>query len=84
MSGLIWVQTVCKGYQQTSLVGKELNDPDKNVYAITYENCSYHVCIEMNMNSYRVNLDIHHHLLLYCVCTSREGSDETAQTCWLV
>ena len=22
--GLIWVQTVCKGYQQTTLVGKEL------------------------------------------------------------
>ena len=24
MSGLIWVQTVCKGYQQTTLGGKEL------------------------------------------------------------
>ena len=24
MSGLIWVQTVCKGYQQTTLVGSEL------------------------------------------------------------
>ena len=24
MSGLIWVQTVCKSYQQTALVGKEL------------------------------------------------------------
>ena len=24
LSGLIWVQTVCKGYQQTILVGKEL------------------------------------------------------------
>ena len=24
MSGLIWVQTVCKGYQQMTLVGKEL------------------------------------------------------------
>ena len=24
LSGLIWVQTVCKGYQQTALVGKEL------------------------------------------------------------
>ena len=23
LSGLIWVQTVCKGYQQTTLVGKE-------------------------------------------------------------
>ena len=23
-SGLIWVQSVCKGYQQTTLVGKEL------------------------------------------------------------
>ena len=22
-SGLIWVQTVCKGYQQTTLVGKD-------------------------------------------------------------
>ena len=25
-SGLIWVQTVCKGYRQTTHVGKELND----------------------------------------------------------
>ena len=24
MSGLIWVQTICKGYQQTTLVGKIL------------------------------------------------------------
>ena len=24
MSGLIWVQTVCQGYQQTTLVGKDL------------------------------------------------------------
>ena len=24
LSGLIWVQTVCKGYQQTKLAGKEL------------------------------------------------------------
>ena len=24
LSGLIWVQTVCKGYQQTTLVSKEL------------------------------------------------------------
>ena len=27
VSGLIWVQTVGKGYQQTTLVGKELNIP---------------------------------------------------------
>ena len=25
LSGLIWVQSVCKGYQQTALVGNELN-----------------------------------------------------------
>ena len=24
LSGLIWVQTICKGYQQMTLVGKEL------------------------------------------------------------
>ena len=24
LSGLIWVQTVCKGYHQTAIVGKEL------------------------------------------------------------
>ena len=29
-SELTWVQTVCKGYQQTTLVGKELKK--KNVY----------------------------------------------------
>ena len=26
MSGLIWVQTVCKGYQQTTLEGKKVKD----------------------------------------------------------
>ena len=26
LSGLIWIQTVCKGYQQTTLLGKELMD----------------------------------------------------------
>ena len=26
LKSLIWVQTVCKGYHQTTLVGKELND----------------------------------------------------------
>ena len=26
LSGLIWIQTVCKGYQQTALVGEELID----------------------------------------------------------
>ena len=25
LSGLIWVQTVCKGYQQTTLVSKEVS-----------------------------------------------------------
>ena len=25
MSGLIWVQTICKGYQQSTLGGKDLN-----------------------------------------------------------
>ena len=25
MSSLIWVQTVCKSYQQTTIVGRELN-----------------------------------------------------------
>ena len=26
LSGLIWVQTVCKGYRQTTQVSKELNN----------------------------------------------------------
>ena len=47
VSGLIWVQTVCKGYQQTALVGKDIigcintlskvkqhNYGKKSVYAI--------------------------------------------------
>ena len=28
LSGLIWVQTVCKGYQQTALVNKEFSRRD--------------------------------------------------------
>ena len=27
LSGLIWIKTVCKGYEQTTLVGKELTGP---------------------------------------------------------
>ena len=27
MSGLIWVQTVCKGYQHVTLIGKECKIP---------------------------------------------------------
>ena len=35
MTDLIWVQTVCKGYQQTTIVGKELElyeDKSNNFY----------------------------------------------------
>ena len=34
MSGLIWVQTVCKGYQQTTLVGKELTNFETHLHAL--------------------------------------------------
>ena len=35
LSGLIWVQTVCKGYQQTTLVGKVLRE---NIIEISLNN----------------------------------------------
>ena len=46
MSGLIWVQSVCNGYEQTTLVGKELNKANnKTVFfsltLLTYKNESY-------------------------------------------
>ena len=31
LSGLIWVQTVCKGYQQMTLVGKELRKKERHL-----------------------------------------------------
>ena len=34
MLGMIWVQTVCKGYQQTALVGKELKVNLESVYCL--------------------------------------------------
>ena len=34
LSSLIWVQTANKGYQQTTLVGKELNDTTDLEYFI--------------------------------------------------
>ena len=37
LSGHIWVQTACKGYQQTTLVGKELNSQS----AIMTDQCQY-------------------------------------------
>ena len=40
-SGLIWVQTVCKGYQQTTLVGNELMGI---IWAPPRENLSSWVC----------------------------------------
>ena len=36
MSGWIWVQTVCKGYQQTTKVGKELNTKKKNLLILPW------------------------------------------------
>ena len=35
-SGLIWVWTVCKGYQQTALAGKELQDFEQIVATATH------------------------------------------------
>ena len=34
LSDLIWVQTVCKGYQQTKLVGNELNGPTHEIMVL--------------------------------------------------
>ena len=33
-SGLIWDQTVCKGYQQTALVGKELTNHKAHFFLV--------------------------------------------------
>ena len=46
MSVLIWVQTVCKGYQQTTLVGKEL--------VILYTGPANFVFKRVDYNSYLV------------------------------
>ena len=32
--GLVWLQTVCKGYQQTTLVGKELKNDVPLLWAV--------------------------------------------------
>ena len=44
-SGLIWVQTVCRGYQQTTLVDKEFNDICTKITierpAVMFTNVSY-------------------------------------------
>ena len=37
LSGLIWVQTVCKGYQQMTLVGNELSTIINSVLGLTKE-----------------------------------------------
>ena len=34
MLGMIWVQSVCKGYEQTTLVGNELINPFILMYPI--------------------------------------------------
>ena len=34
--GLIWAQTVCKGYQQMTLAGKELGGPGPKVIKLFY------------------------------------------------
>ena len=40
LSGLIWVQTICKGYQQTTIVGKKLTyQAQQNVVADLDLNC---------------------------------------------
>ena len=49
LSGLIWVQTVCEGYQQTTLVGKEFydyfsnyQDLSKSIRAIREDNGTFY------------------------------------------
>ena len=48
LSGLIWVQTVCKVNQQMTLVGKELThffDVAENLLIIVLHNgCHYRIC----------------------------------------
>ena len=47
LSGLIWIQAVCKGYQQTTLVGKELTGAVKNTLASPpNEGCNICVSLE--------------------------------------
>ena len=47
MSSLIWVQTVCKSYQQTTLVGKEFTVAVKNTLASPpNEGCNICVSLE--------------------------------------
>ena len=52
MSGLIWVQTVCKGYQQTALGGKELymlaqqsSGARSLVFCVNHHLHPYFVCV---------------------------------------
>ena len=45
--GLIWGQTVCKGYQQTTLVGKELylkSLPELTLVILNHQ-CTYYCCV---------------------------------------
>ena len=55
LSGLIWVQTVCKGYQQTTQVGKELKEKLK-------ENIIIWLPISVKLNISKSNIYLKHML----------------------
>ena len=64
--GLIWVQTIRKGYLQTRLIGKELIH-SLNLHMQLYGGARGQI---FGLTSL--------HLSLYYVCPSRESSDKTA------
>ena len=55
LSGFIWVQTICQGYQQTTLVGNELHRP---MIKETHEFVKIHKGIYPRKHQFKWNYEI--------------------------
>ena len=73
LSGLIWVQTVCKSYQQMTLIGKELKETACNAIVEYKKTCSHGKTNEPR-----------HEISNNVVCATSKCSDQPAHLCSLI
>ena len=85
-SGLIWVKTVCKGYQQTTLVCKELNiQMDQQMKFWNLSNMHKELkkaCIYVSSGAWGHNFGLSLHLHLVLVNINAHAKFDQIWFCW--
>ena len=64
-SGLIWVQTVCQGYQQTTLVDKELN------WSVKLQKPESLTMLNISQDTAHLSLVVRK--LAFCICKNKDA-----------